>query len=99
ADFRAYFSGGASIRCWFARRVAFGQNIAGPVGALPVRYRRTARLLGHELRALDQLVAVDVAGAVGEDLPNRHPDDELRVRVGRHQLVVLVDGGDSVDPH
>src|SRR5712692_1144431 len=79
--------------------IALGQHVAGPIGALPVRHRRRTGPPGHELRPLDQLVAMDVARAVGKDLPNRYPDDELRVWVGLDEVVVLGHGGDAVDAH
>src|SRR5260370_8951452 len=91
ADVGRYFS--------LAGGIALGQHVAGPIGALPVRHPRRTGPPGHELRPLHQLVAMDVARAVGEDLPNRHPDDELRVWVSRYEVVVLGHGGDAVDAH
>ena len=41
---------------------------------------------------------MDVARAVREDLGGAHADDELRLRVLREELVVLVDRRDAVQP-
>src|SRR5260370_16685101 len=81
ADVGRYFS--------LAGGIALGQHVAGPIGALPVRHRRRTGPPGYELRPLDQLVAIDVARAVGEDLPNRHPDYDLPLRLRRSDVLVL----------
>src|SRR4051812_32773827 len=56
-----------SIRETYAELGA-GEDVAGPVGALPVGDGWFFVGLRDVLRALDEGHAVDVAGAVGEDL-------------------------------
>src|SRR6266516_8215477 len=57
--------------------VVLGQHIMGPFALLPLRHRRLAIGLGHEAGPLDQLVFVDVARAVRENLLCAHAPDEL----------------------
>src|SRR5256885_516053 len=55
-------------------RVVLRQDIVGPVTLLPLRHRCLAFRLGHETRAFDQLVLVDVARAVRKDLGRADTD-------------------------
>src|SRR5439155_5984752 len=50
-------------------RIARGQDVAGPVHALPIRHRRRLLGPGNEAGALDERVVVDVARAVRIDPP------------------------------
>src|SRR5215208_4491622 len=79
-----------------ARRVVFRQGITRPLSRLPGGNRRLARALRDEARALHELVVVDVARAVREDLLGADADDELRLGVVGHERVVLVDRRDAV---
>ena len=75
--------------------VGSGQHVARPVARLPLRHRRLDAGPRDEARALDQLVAVDVARAVREHLARPDADDEQRARPARRQLVVRVDRSPS----
>src|SRR3954468_10643231 len=51
-----------------ARRIVRRQRVRGPVGTFPAGHRRRFALLRDEARPLHELVAVDVARTVREDL-------------------------------
>src|SRR5438874_5047207 len=72
------------------RRIVLRQDVRHPVTLLPVRDRRFALALRHELRPLDEGVVVDVARAVREHFARADPDDELRLGIMGHERIVLV---------
>src|SRR4051794_39960168 len=90
-----------SSTCMIVNRSASGmvslrEDVGGPVGALPVGHRGLRVRPGDEARALDQLVVVDVARAVGEDLADVDADDLARLLPARQQRVVERDGGGAL---
>src|SRR5471032_3062619 len=80
-------------------RVLPGQRIRRPVGTLPLRDRRQAVAASHEPRSPLELVAVDIARAVGIDRPCSDPDDELGLQIVLAQRVLEVDAGGALGPH
>ena len=81
------------------RRVVLRQRVVRPLAHLPAGDRRLAVGLRHEPGALHELVLVDVARAVREDLGGAHSDHELRLGILGQEGVVLVDRGHAVEPH
>src|SRR5688500_661026 len=82
-----------------AGRILRGNGVRGPARLLPTGDGRFAAGLRNEPGTLHELVAVDVARAVGKDLARLDAHDELSLRVRGAQRIVRVDARDAVEAH